>query len=127
MTSVERIVEYTNIDGEKLDERQIKPGSDWPTNGEVLFEDVSFAYDENSPIVLKNMTFKIEPNEKVGVVGRTGAGKSTIFQTLLRMAELRSGKVSIDSINIKDISLHDLRSKIAIIPVNTDYVFKIAR
>jgi ATP-binding cassette subfamily C (CFTR/MRP) protein 4 len=117
MTSVERIVEYTAIKGERLDERKVKPESGWPESGEIVFDDVSFAYDENSPAVLKRVSFKIRPNEKVGVVGRTGAGKSTIFQTLLRMAE-PSGTIKIDSVNIKDVSLHDLRSQIAIIPVS---------
>jgi ABC-type multidrug transport system fused ATPase/permease subunit len=117
MTSAERINEYTKLEKEKLGAGKIKAAEDWPQNGEIVFDNVSFAYDESLPNVLKNVSFKINPREKIGVVGRTGAGKSTIFQTLFRMAE-PDGTVSIDGVNIKDLSLHELRSKISIIPVS---------
>ncbi len=116
MTSVERIVEYSTIETEKLEDSIIKPPEDWPQKGEIVFDNVSFSYDERLPDVLKNITLKINAKEKVGIVGRTGAGKSTLFQTLFRMAE-PSGTIMIDDIDIKNISLHELRSKIAIIPV----------
>ncbi len=116
MTSAERINEYTKLEKEKLNEGKIKVDREWPQSGEIIFNDVSFAYDETLPNVLKNVSFKINAKEKIGVVGRTGAGKSTIFQTLFRMAE-PDGSVVIDGVNIKDLSLHELRSKISIIPV----------
>ncbi len=116
MTSIERINEYATLDKEESTTSLLKPSLNWPENGEILFEDVSFAYDENLPNALKNVSFRLNAKEKVGVVGRTGAGKSTIFQTLFRMAEPQ-GTVKIDGINIKDISLADLRNKISIIPV----------
>ena len=95
---------------------KIKPPKEWPTKGEIIFDNVSFSYDENLPDVLKELSFKINPGEKIGIVGRTGAGKSSIIQTLFRMAE-PSGNILIDDINIKDIDLNELRSKISIIPV----------
>jgi ATP-binding cassette subfamily C (CFTR/MRP) protein 4 len=95
---------------------KIKPPKEWPTKGEIVFDNVSFSYDENLPDVLKELSFKINPGEKIGIVGRTGAGKSSIIQTLFRMAE-PSGNIFIDNINIQDIDLNELRSKISIIPV----------
>ncbi len=117
MTSVERINEYASLDDEESSTNKLKPSLNWPENGQISFENVSFAYDKNLPDALKNVSFKLNAKEKVGVVGRTGAGKSTIFQTLFRMAEPQ-GTVAIDGINIKDISLSDLRNKISIIPVS---------
>ena len=116
MTSVERVLDYTTIKGEPLDKGSRKPPKDWPNDGQIEFQDVSFSYDPSLPNVLKEFNLVIKPSEKIGVVGRTGAGKSSLFQTLFRMAE-QNGKLLIDSVEIKEISLHDLRSKIAIIPV----------
>jgi ABC-type multidrug transport system fused ATPase/permease subunit len=117
MTSVERIIEYTNINGENLKEDAKKDDKNWPSEGKIEFENVSYAYDDNLPNVLQNITLKINSKEKIGIIGRTGAGKSTFFQALYRMAE-PSGKILIDNINIKDVSLHELRSIISIIPVS---------
>jgi ATP-binding cassette subfamily C (CFTR/MRP) protein 4 len=116
MTSIERVNDYISIKPEPLNSGQIKPESEWPNRGLIKFENVKFTYDSTLPPVLKNLSITINPGEKVGVVGRTGAGKSSLFQTLFRMAE-PEGSVIIDNIDIKNISLHDLRSKIAIIPV----------
>ena len=116
MTSVERVLDYTTIKSEPLDKGSRKPPKEWPRDGEIDFQDVSFSYDSSLPNVLKEFNVTIKAGEKIGVVGRTGAGKSSLFQTLFRMAE-PNGKVLIDGLDIKEISLHDLRSKIAIIPV----------
>ncbi len=116
MTSVERVNEYIKLEKEQLHKCIIKPFDNWPASGQIEFDNVSFSYDKKLPKVLKNVSFKINNNEKVGIVGRTGAGKSTIFETLFRMAE-PDGTVIVDGINVQDISLYDLRSKIAIIPV----------
>ena len=116
MTSVERINEYIQLEKEELEKGEIqKLNEDWPQNGGIIFKNVSFAYDITLANVLKDVSFEIKPREKIGIVGRTGAGKSTIFQTLFRMAE-PSGTVLIDEVNIKELSLHALRSKISIIP-----------
>jgi ATP-binding cassette subfamily C (CFTR/MRP) protein 4 len=118
MTSAERVIEYTSLPNE-TDNRQtvLTTADNWPNNGTIVFDNVSFAYDVNQPNVLRNVSFQINAKEKVGVVGRTGAGKSTIFQTLFRMAE-PEGRVLIDGVNVRDISLNDLRRKISIIPVS---------
>lgn len=118
MTAVERIFEYIKLDIEKLEEGEKKPNRDWPTRGQIIFQNVTFKYERNLPPVLKNLSFRIESGEKVGIVGRTGAGKSSIVQTLFRMAE-PEGDIFIDDVNIKEISLHDLRKKLSIIPVSS--------
>ena len=117
MTAVERIFEYIKLDVEKLEEGEKKPSRDWPQRGQVIFQNVTFKYERNLPAVLKNLSFRIESGEKIGIVGRTGAGKSSIVQTLFRMAE-PEGEIFIDDVNIKEISLHDLRKKLSIIPVS---------
>jgi ATP-binding cassette subfamily C (CFTR/MRP) protein 4 len=116
MTSIERIIEYTNIKSEPLYEGKRKPAANWPNKGEIEFRNVSLSYDKNMPNVLKNLTLKIYPAEKIGIVGRTGAGKSSFFQTIFRMYE-PDGSIFIDDIDIKDLSLFDLRNKLTIIPV----------
>ena len=93
-----------------------KPEKDWPNKGQIEFRNVSLSYDKNLPNVLKNLTLKINPAEKIGIVGRTGAGKSSFFQTIFRMYE-PVGNIIIDGIDIKDLSLFDLRNKLTIIPV----------
>ena len=73
-------------------------------------------YRPQLPLVLRGASFKIEPRWKVGVCGRTGAGKSSLLQALLRMVEIEDGQIEIDGVNTKDIGLHTLRNEIAIIP-----------
>lgn len=116
MTSVERVFEYCKLETETLEIGNQKPPKEWPLSGEIKFEDVSFRYDKSLNYVLNNINIKIKPGEKIGIVGRTGAGKSSIIQTLFRMAE-PEGSLFIDDLNIKELSLHDLRSKLSIIPV----------
>ena len=116
MTSIERIMEYTNLVGEPLYEGKRRPPPGWPSKGQISFQNVSLSYDPNLPNVLKNVSVNINPSEKIGIVGRTGAGKSSFFQTIFRMYE-PTGNILIDGINIKDLSLRDLRSKLTIIPV----------
>lgn len=118
MTSLERIKEYIAIEIENLEHNgKSKPDPDWPKAGRVEFKNVSFRYDPTLPNVLNNLTFTINSGEKVGVVGRTGAGKSSLVQALFRMAE-PNGEILIDGISIKNIGLNDLRSHLSIIPVN---------
>ena len=116
MTSVERILEYTALESEPLEYGKKKPDTNWPMTGHIKFDQVSFRYAKNLDYVLNNLSFEIQSGEKIGIVGRTGAGKSSIIQALFRMAE-PDGAIYIDNINTKDISLHHLRSKISIIPV----------
>jgi ATP-binding cassette, subfamily C (CFTR/MRP), member 4 len=115
MLSVERILEYTKNDKEPIDDGKEKAPTNWPNNGEIVFKKVSLSYDKNLPPILKEISLKIKSNEKIGIVGRTGAGKSSFFQTLFRMYE-PSGTILVDGLNIKHLSLHDLRHNFTVIP-----------
>lgn len=90
--------------------------SSWPEKGEIVFDDVQMRYRDGLPLVLKGLSMHVRAGERIGVVGRTGAGKSTIMSTLFRLVELSGGSISIDGINIAKIGLNDLRSRLAIIP-----------
>jgi ATP-binding cassette subfamily C (CFTR/MRP) protein 1 len=116
MNFVERIQEYSNLPAESLHTQKFMPPKDWPQNGTIEFENVSLCYDTNLPKVLRNVTLKTRAGEKIGIIGRTGAGKSSFFQILFRMYE-PSGRILIDDIDIKDLSLFDLRTRLTIIPV----------
>ena len=92
-----------------------KPPPDWPKEGELCLEDVAFQYSHYLPLVLKNVSFSVRPSEKIGIVGRTGAGKSSLLSVLYRLAE-PFGQITIDGVDTKSIGLHDLRKKMSIIP-----------
>lgn len=92
-----------------------KPKNEWPEEGKIEFKNVFLRYAPTESPVLKNLSFVIFPREKVGIVGRTGAGKSSLIQALFRLAEM-DGAIEIDGVNTSEIGLHDLRSKISIIP-----------
>ncbi|XP_074031118.1 ATP-binding cassette subfamily C member 4-like [Leptinotarsa decemlineata] len=114
MTSVERIQEYADIVPER-DSNTVNPPIFWPDAGKVRFADLSLRYSKDDPHVLKNLSFEIEPREKIGIVGRTGAGKSSLIQALFRLADIE-GNIFIDDVDTKTVSLEILRSKISIIP-----------
>ncbi|KAH1013756.1 hypothetical protein HUJ04_002706 [Dendroctonus ponderosae] len=114
MTSVERVVEYTDIEQEAIG-NEMAPLKTWPEHGQLEFKSVYLRYATNEPYVLNNLSFRIKPKEKVGIVGRTGAGKSSIMTALFRLADVE-GKIIIDGICTKDIPLKTMRSKISIIP-----------
>ncbi|XP_017485264.1 PREDICTED: multidrug resistance-associated protein 4-like [Rhagoletis zephyria] len=113
MTSVERALQYTDLEQES--EITKLPPSNWPTQGQVEFKDLSLRYDPSNPAVLKHLTITIGPSWKVGVVGRTGAGKSSLIGALFRLSHLE-GDILVDGIETGSISLEALRSKISIIP-----------
>lgn len=115
MTSVERILEYCNLESEAPTETDTKPPDGWPPKGKIEFEKMSFRYHKSLPRVLHSISCSVQPSEKIGVVGRTGAGKSSLLSTLFRLAE-PTGVIKIDGINIQEIGLKDLRSKLSIIP-----------
>ncbi|EAZ11845.1 hypothetical protein OsJ_01721 [Oryza sativa Japonica Group] len=117
MVSVERIKQFTNIPSEA--EWRIKetaPSANWPHKGDIDIIDLKFRYRHNTPLVLKGITLSIHGGEKIGVVGRTGSGKSTLIQALFRIVEPSEGKIIIDGIDICTLGLHDLRSRFGIIP-----------
>lgn len=105
------------LEAENLENGKLKPTLDWPKSGEIQFKNVTFKYDPTLPVVLDNLTFTIEAGEKIGIIGRTGAGKSSLIQALFRMAE-SEGDILIDGLSIKNLGLHDLRSHLSIIPVS---------
>ncbi|XP_060850029.1 probable multidrug resistance-associated protein lethal(2)03659 isoform X2 [Rhopalosiphum padi] len=117
MTSVERVLEYTNAPQEDILKSPLekKPPTEWPMNGKIIFKNFYLRYSTDSPFVVKNLSINIEPMEKVGIVGRTGAGKSSLIGALFRLA-INEGNIIIDDIEIHDLGLHDLRSKLSIIP-----------
>ncbi|XP_068685996.1 multidrug resistance-associated protein 1-like [Montipora foliosa] len=117
LVAVERIAEYCDIPTEA--ERIIpdrRPVPAWPHQGLVQFHDFEMRYREGLPLVLKDINFVIKPAEKIGIVGRTGAGKSTLTLALFRILERTGGRIVIDGIDIAQIGLQDLRSRLTIIP-----------
>ncbi|KAK5584047.1 hypothetical protein RB653_005654 [Dictyostelium firmibasis] len=130
MNSVERIKSYIHtpkegnrytIDfnherDEEDDETMIKLDEKWPTKGEIEFKNVEIKYRPTADPSLKNLSFKINSNDHIGIVGRTGAGKSTVGISLFRMVECSKGSIFIDGIDISKIGLHELRSSLGIVP-----------
>lgn len=118
MNSAERLVTYATELPLEADYKipEMSPPDQWPSKGEIVFEEVNFAYRPGLPIVLKNFNLSIKDGEKIGICGRTGAGKSTIMNALYRLNELATGKIYIDGVDISSIGLYDLRSKLSIIP-----------
>lgn len=112
--AIERVIEYSNLPIE--DQGGEDAPAAWPTKGEIEVDQLDISYASDLPPVLKNLTFTINANERVGVVGRTGAGKSSLTLALFRFLEAHSGTISIDGIDISKIKLYDLRSRLAIIP-----------
>ncbi|XP_010978532.3 ATP-binding cassette sub-family C member 4 isoform X2 [Camelus dromedarius] len=115
MISVERVIEYTDLEKEAPWENQKRPPPSWPQEGAIVFDNVNFSYSLDGPLVLKHLTALIKSREKVGIVGRTGAGKSSLISALFRLSE-PEGKIWIDKILTTEIGLHDLRKKMSIIP-----------
>uniref|UniRef100_A0A672S3A0 Cystic fibrosis transmembrane conductance regulator n=1 Tax=Sinocyclocheilus grahami TaxID=75366 RepID=A0A672S3A0_SINGR len=115
MTSVERVVEYTELESEAPWETQKRPSPDWPNRGLITFDRVNFSYSSDGPVILKNISAMFRPREKVGIVGRTGAGKSSLISALFRLTE-PEGKILVDGVLTSEIGLHDLRQKMSIIP-----------
>ncbi|KAI8430159.1 hypothetical protein MSG28_000538 [Choristoneura fumiferana] len=117
MTSVERVLEYTKLPQEPAlrSTPENRPLPDWPSEGRIDFDNLSLKYSPDGHYVLHRLQFNVQPREKIGIVGRTGAGKSSIIQALFRLAYLE-GTILIDGLDISTIGLHDLREKISIIP-----------
>ncbi|PWW76320.1 P-loop containing nucleoside triphosphate hydrolase protein [Tuber magnatum] len=116
MNSTERICFYGNsLPSEaELHKGAIRPS--WPEHGEITMHNVEMRYRDGLPLVLKGLSMHVKGGERIGIVGRTGAGKSSIMSGLFRLVELSAGSIEIDGVDISNIGLHDLRSKLAIIP-----------
>ncbi|PVH78648.1 hypothetical protein DL98DRAFT_656027 [Cadophora sp. DSE1049] len=117
MNSVERIKEYLDVEQEaEAVIAKTRPAANWPSQGSVEFITYTTRYRPDLEPVLKNVSFKISPLEKVGIVGRTGAGKSSLALALFRGLEAEEGKILIDDVDIGLIGLQDLRESITIVP-----------
>ena len=121
MTASQRILDYTELEIEDelskpFDEKLHKDG--WPMQGVIEFSKSTMRYRKELPPAIMDLNFKAESGMKIGIVGRTGSGKSSILQTLFRLVDLDVGEIKIDGVNVKDAGLHQLRKQIAFIPQN---------
>ncbi|ODV75658.1 uncharacterized protein CYBJADRAFT_161059 [Cyberlindnera jadinii NRRL Y-1542] len=116
IVSVERVLDYCDLPPEADEITNVRPPEHWPTEGAVRFDHYTTKYRANLDPVLNNISFEVKPREKIGIVGRTGAGKSTLSLALFRIIEPTEGRVLIDDVDITKLGLHDLRSNLAIIP-----------
>ncbi|KAJ3026956.1 UNVERIFIED_CONTAM: hypothetical protein HDU68_004744 [Siphonaria sp. JEL0065] len=116
MTSAERVLEYTRIPSEPQPLSPTTPPPSWPSNGEINIENLSLKYPPSEKNVLKNLTVKIPAGSTVGIVGRTGSGKSSLLQALFRLVSPSQGRVTIDGIDASQLELKTLRSRMSIIP-----------
>ncbi|XP_022794856.1 multidrug resistance-associated protein 4-like [Stylophora pistillata] len=114
MTSVERVMTYTKLDQEPGYEEDRQPPKDWPRRGSIVFRDVSLTYYPGGPQVLKEINLSIKGGEKIGVAGRTGAGKSSFVAALMRMPDA-DGEIIIDDVPIKEIGLQQARQGISVL------------
>ncbi|XP_069338491.1 ATP-binding cassette sub-family C member 3 [Eulemur rufifrons] len=117
IVAVERVKEYSKTETEApwvVEGR--RPPEGWPQRGEVEFRNYSVRYRPGLDLVLRNLSLLVRGGEKVGIVGRTGAGKSSMTLSLFRILEAAEGEILIDGLNVADIGLHDLRSQLTIIP-----------
>jgi ABC-type multidrug transport system fused ATPase/permease subunit len=117
LISLDKIQEYFNLPNQealKLNDTELIDPS-WPARGHIKFVNFSNKYRADSSYVIKNLSLEIMPRETVGIVGKSGSGKTSIFFSLLRLFEYSEGSIFIDDINIKNVGLHDLRSKITLI------------
>ncbi|KAJ8919555.1 hypothetical protein NQ315_002177 [Exocentrus adspersus] len=131
MTSVERVLQYTKLEKESQEHQPTKnletdwahfakityknPKRNWPQSGKITFKRTYLRYSPDGEPVLKDLNLEIKPGEKVGIVGRTGAGKSTLIAALFRLAPIE-GVIAIDDVDTARVRLNDLRSNISIIP-----------
>jgi ABC-type multidrug transport system fused ATPase/permease subunit len=117
MNAVERVKEYIDVEQEAPAEiPETKPAANWPTHGAVQFLGYSTRYRNDLEFVLRNVSFNVRAGEKVGIVGRTGAGKSSLALALFRGLEAEEGKILIDDVDIGLIGLQDLREAITMVP-----------
>lgn len=115
LIAIERVKQYLNLPSEpNIEGTQDAPFS-WPHQGVIKFRKVYMSYRENLVPALNGISFETESYERVGIVGRTGAGKSSIINALLRVSEMVRGKILIDNVDIQTIPLYELRNRIAIV------------
>ncbi|XP_014264614.3 ATP-binding cassette sub-family C member 2 [Maylandia zebra] len=116
IVAVERVSEYTELENEADWVTDTRPPQQWPEAGRVKFENYKVRYRPELDLVLHGITCDIDSTEKIGIVGRTGAGKSSLTNCLFRIIEAAEGYIRIDDVDISKIGLHDLRNRLTIIP-----------
>ncbi|XP_067276901.1 canalicular multispecific organic anion transporter 1 isoform X2 [Pseudorasbora parva] len=116
IVAVERVSEYAEITNEAPWITSTRPPDDWPSAGNIRFENYKVRYRPELELILHGITCDIESTEKIGIVGRTGAGKSSLTNCLFRIIEASEGRIIIDGVDISSLGLHDLRSRLTIIP-----------
>ncbi|KAI7922401.1 multidrug resistance-associated protein 2 [Pyricularia oryzae] len=116
MNAVERLRYYGRELESEAPLKTIEVAPSWPQKGEIIFEDVEMRYRPGLLLVLRGLDMKVRGGERIGIVGRTGAGKSSIMSALFRLVELSGGRITIDGLDIATVGLGDLRSRLAIIP-----------
>ncbi|RLV92365.1 Bile pigment transporter 1 [Spathaspora sp. JA1] len=116
IVAVERCLEYMNLPIEETETPIVVPETNWPTQGNIIFNNYSTRYRSNLDLILKNISMSIKPGEKIGIVGRTGAGKSSLALAIFRIIEPVEGNIEIDLLNTNEIPLYDLRNRLSIIP-----------
>ena len=122
LVSLERCDAFTKLPSENYEDEKLKESkyslsdTSWPSNGKVAFENFSIKYRDDCDLALKNINLEINPGEKIGIIGRTGSGKSSLTLSLFRVIEAFEGKIEIDGENICDIPLKKLRRSLSIVP-----------
>ena len=122
LISLERCEAYTQLPCEKYEDEKLSEkkyqlsDKSWPSEGRVKFEDFSMKYRKECDLALKNINIELNPGEKIGVIGRTGSGKSSLTLSLFRIIEAFNGKIIIDGYDINDVPLKKLRRSISIVP-----------
>lgn len=126
MTAVERILEYSSLEEEPMinSTSDNQPPDVWPSGGKIEFRNVSLKYMPHLPSSLKNLNFTIMPREKIGIVGRTGAGKSSLTAAIFRLGQVE-GKITIDGISTDTLSLKGLRYMLVILFVKGKKLFEL--
>ncbi|KAL9250967.1 ABC transporter C family member 13-like protein [Drosera capensis] len=122
MVAVERVIQYIDVPQEDFKgSESLHPG--WPFQGKIEFQNVTLKYLPSLPAALKDITFTISAGTQVGVIGRTAAGKSSILNALFRLSPISGGHIVVDGLNIADISVRDLRPRLAVVP-QTPFLFQ---
>ncbi|EPQ52340.1 multidrug resistance-associated ABC transporter [Gloeophyllum trabeum ATCC 11539] len=116
MVALERVKEYSELPCEPPEFIEPRPPQSWPSAGEIKVDNLVIRYAPDLPNVLHNLKFEIQPGEKIGILGRTGSGKSTLALSFFRFVEATEGQILIDNLDISQIGLSDLRSRLTIIP-----------
>ncbi|KAJ0661960.1 putative ABC-type xenobiotic transporter [Helianthus annuus] len=115
--SVERVNQYMHLPSEApLVIEENRPPANWPDTGKVDIQDLQIRYRPDAPLVLRGVSCTFQGGHKIGIVGRTGSGKTTLIGALFRLVEPAGGKITVDGIDISSIGLHDLRSRFGVIP-----------